>query len=55
MNATDRTKEIEAIQLTDDEIKQAIFQAKLAKWFKARNAKYWEEREKIRVNVGLMG
>jgi hypothetical protein len=53
MNATDRTKEIEAIQLTEDEIKQAIFQAKLAKWFKARNAKYWEERAKIKINVDI--
>lgn len=55
MNATDRTKEIEAIQLSEDEIKQVIFQAKLAKWFKARNAKYWEGLDKRSVNIRFVG
>lgn len=41
-----RRKEIEEIELTEDEIKYAILSAKVQKWNKIRNAPYWEALEK---------
>lgn len=40
-----RYKEIEAIELSEEEIKAAIYQAKVAKWNVERNAEYWRQKE----------
>lgn len=51
-----RSDEIAAIELTPEEIEEAIWEGKKAKWFKERNAPYWKEKEaeklkKSRANV----
>lgn len=40
-----RHTEIESVVLTDDEIKKAIWQAKIVKWNRERNKEYWEKLE----------
>lgn len=40
-----RKAEIEAIQLTDEEIRRAILNAKIQKWNEERTAEYWKELE----------
>lgn len=40
-----RHAEIEAIVLTEDEIKAALWTAKIVKWNKERNKEYWEKLE----------
>lgn len=35
----------EAVQLTEEEVKQAVLQAKIAKYFREKNAAYWAEQE----------
>jgi hypothetical protein len=37
---------IEAIVLTDEEVKAAIFEAKKKKYFHEKNFPYWDEQEK---------
>jgi hypothetical protein len=44
-----RSQEIESIVLTDQQIKEAIYQYKIALWFRERNAEYWENLEKQKV------
>jgi hypothetical protein len=41
-----RSQEIESIVLTAEEKEKAIYEAKVAKWFRERNAEYWEEKER---------
>lgn len=41
-----RHREIEATDLTDEEIRRAIWSAKITKWNKERNREYWEKLEK---------
>jgi hypothetical protein len=41
-----RSQEIESIVLTPEEKEKAIYEAKIAKWFRERNAPYWENLEK---------
>jgi hypothetical protein len=40
-----RSEEIEAIELTEDELKLIILQGKIAKYHKLRNEAYWQELE----------
>lgn len=40
-----RSDEIAAIELTPEEIEEAIRNAKIAKWNRERNAEYWSELE----------
>jgi hypothetical protein len=41
-----RSQEIESIVLTPEEKEKAIYEAKVAKWFRERNAEYWANLEK---------
>lgn len=41
-----RSDEIAAIELTPEEIQEAIRNAKIAKWNRERNAEYWDELER---------
>jgi hypothetical protein len=41
-----RSEEIAAIELTPEEIVEAIMNAKISKWNRERNAEYWNELEK---------
>lgn len=43
-----RSDEIAAIELTPEEIQEAIRNAKIAKWNKQRNAPYWEAAERVK-------
>jgi hypothetical protein len=45
-----RSQEIESIVLTPEEKDKAIYEAKIAKWFRERNAEYWENIEKQKPN-----
>lgn len=40
-----RHAEIEAVVLTEDEIKAALWTAKVLKWNRERNKEYWENLE----------
>ena len=40
-----RRKEIEAIQLSEEEISYALWSAKVGKWNQIRNEDYWKELE----------
>lgn len=40
-----RQQEIEATPLTDEEIKRAIWSAKIQKWSRERNKDYWNTLE----------
>lgn len=40
-----RHREIEATDLTDEEIRRAIWSAKIQKWNRERNADYWNKLE----------
>jgi len=47
VNLVDENREkIEAIILTDEEIKAAIYEAKKKKYFHEKNFPYWNEQEK---------
>lgn len=53
-----RKREIEQTELSEDELKYAIWNAKCIKWQTLRNAEYWEalERRKhkdVSSNVGF--
>lgn len=50
-----RHKEVEATELTEEELRQVIWDAKVAKWNRERNREYWaeQERKKGRANVGF--
>ena len=41
-----RTQEINAIQLTPEEEKEAIRVAKVVKWHRIKNEPYWKDKEK---------
>lgn len=41
-----RQQEIEAIVLTDEEVRYAIWSAKVTKWNRERNADYWADKER---------
>lgn len=41
-----RHKEVEAVILTDEELRQVIWDAKVAKWNRERNREYWAEQER---------
>jgi len=41
----ERNAEIEAIELTEPEIKYALWIGKQHKWYRERNAAYWQEKE----------
>ena len=41
-----RQKEIEETELTEEEIKYALWSAKCQKWNRERNAEYWAEQER---------
>lgn len=41
-----RHKEVEVTELTEEETRQVIWDAKVAKWNRERNAEYWEQKEK---------
>jgi hypothetical protein len=45
-----RSQEIESIVLTEDQIKEAVYQYKIALWFKGRSAEYWDNLEKQKPN-----
>lgn len=40
-----RQKEVDEIELTEEEIRYAILSAKIKKWNTIRNADYWKEKE----------
>lgn len=40
-----RKEEIEAIELTEEEMEQAILNAKIHKWSEEKNREYWERLE----------
>ena len=53
-----RRKEIEAIELSEEEISYALWSAKVGKWNRLRNEDYWMEQEAKKAkdsscNVGL--
>ncbi len=39
--------DIEKIELTEEEIKAAIYEAKVKKWFHEKSKDYWEMLERI--------
>jgi predicted GIY-YIG superfamily endonuclease len=41
----ERKAEIEAIELTEEEVKAAIQEAKIKKWFRQFHQSYWEQLE----------
>jgi hypothetical protein len=41
-----RHEEIEAIELTPEELDDAIYEGKVKKYFREKHAPYWEEKEK---------
>lgn len=40
-----RAAEIEAIELTEEEVREALWTAKVVKWNHERNKEYWEKLE----------
>ena len=41
-----RSDEIATIELTPEEVEEAIFEAKKAKYFREKHAPYWNEKER---------
>lgn len=48
-----RDPEIEGIQLSVEEISDAIREAKLVKFFRERNKHYWQAQEQASVQKGI--
>lgn len=44
-----RHAEIEAIELTEEEVREALWTAKVVKWNRERNREYWRELETKKV------
>lgn len=42
-----KTIPFEAIELTDDEVKEAILEGKKKKYFHEKHSEYWIEQEKL--------
>lgn len=50
-----RRKEIESIELSEEEMKVIIWSAKIKKWNEEKNKEYWQELEARKPEAGQTG